>query len=69
MDEAYLTGEPYEISKTPRFNGDFRCTGMVAAPFGYLPPIWGAAGRELIDLLAVLNAVRVAMPTNDLWDF
>lgn len=42
--------------------------GMVAAAFGYLPPIWGAAGQELIDLLAVLNAGRVAMPTNDLRD-
>ena len=33
--------------------------GMVAAAFGFLPPIWGAVGQELIDLLAVLNAVRV----------
>lgn len=43
--------------------------GMLAAAFGYLPPIWGAVGQELIDLLAVLNAVRVALPTNDLQDF
>jgi P-type E1-E2 ATPase len=42
--------------------------GMVAA-FGFLPPIWGAVGQELIDLLAVLNAVRVALPTEDLRDF
>jgi heavy metal translocating P-type ATPase len=43
--------------------------GMVAAAFGFLPPIWGAVGRELVDLLAVLNAVRVALPTDDLRDF
>ena len=43
--------------------------GMIAAAFGYLPPIWGAVGQEVIDLLAVLNAVRVALPTEELQDF
>lgn len=43
--------------------------GMIAAALGYLPPIWGAVGQELIDLLAVLNAVRVALPTESLQDF
>jgi heavy metal translocating P-type ATPase len=43
--------------------------GMFIAAFGYLPPIWGAVGQELIDLLAVLNAVRVALPTEDLRDY
>jgi len=43
--------------------------GMVAAAFGFLPPIWGAVGQELIDLFAVLNAVRVALPTEDLQDY
>lgn len=43
--------------------------GMIAASLGYLPPIWGAVGQELIDLLAVLNAVRVALPTDKLQDF
>lgn len=43
--------------------------GMIAAALGYLPPIWGAVGQEVIDLLAVLNAVRVALPTDDLQDF
>jgi len=43
--------------------------GMIAAAFGFLPPIWGAVGQELIDLFAVLNAVRVALPTGDLQDF
>ncbi len=43
--------------------------GMIAAAFGFLPPIWGAIGQEVIDLLAVLNAVRVALPTDDLQDY
>jgi len=43
--------------------------GMIAAAFGFLPPIWGAIGQELIDLLAVLNAARVALPTDDLQDY
>jgi heavy metal translocating P-type ATPase len=43
--------------------------GMIAAAFGFLPPIWGAIGQEVIDLVAVLNAVRVALPTEDLQDF
>jgi heavy metal translocating P-type ATPase len=43
--------------------------GMIFAAAGYLPPIGGAIGQELIDLLAVLNAVRVALPTDELQDF
>jgi len=43
--------------------------GMIIAAAGYLPPIGGAIGQELIDLFAVLNAVRVALPTDELQDF
>jgi heavy metal translocating P-type ATPase len=43
--------------------------GMIFAAAGYLPPIGGAIGQELIDLFAVLNAVRVALPTDELQDF
>jgi len=43
--------------------------GMFAAAFGYLPPIGGAIAQETIDLAAVLNAVRVALPTRSLTDF
>jgi heavy metal translocating P-type ATPase len=43
--------------------------GMFAAAFGYLPPIGGAIAQEIIDLAAVLNAVRVALPTYSLTDF
>jgi len=43
--------------------------GMIAAAFGYLPPLEGAVLQEIIDLAAVTNAVRVALPTRDLADF
>lgn len=43
--------------------------GMFAAAFGHLPPIGGAIVQEAIDLAAVLNAVRVAIPPRNLVDF
>jgi heavy metal translocating P-type ATPase len=43
--------------------------GMFAAAFGFLPPIGGAIAQEIIDLAAVLNAVRVAVPPRFLTDF
>ena len=43
--------------------------GMGAAALGYLPPIAGAVAQEIVDLAAVLNALRVALPTKDLTDF
>ncbi len=42
--------------------------GMVAAAFGFLPAINGAVAQELIDLIAVVNAVRVALPAEQLRD-
>jgi cation transport ATPase len=43
--------------------------GMVAALLGYLPPVAGALAQEAIDLAAVLNALRMALPTRNLSDF
>jgi heavy metal translocating P-type ATPase len=45
--------------------------GMIAAAFGLLPPVAGAVGQEAIDLLVVLNALRVALGRwdEDLTDF
>ena len=43
--------------------------GMVAAALGYLPPIGGAIAQEIIDLAAVLNAVRTALPFHRMTDF
>lgn len=34
--------------------------GMLAASLGYLPPVAGAICQELIDILAVVNSLRVA---------
>ncbi len=42
---------------------------MAFAGFGRLPPVEGAVAQELIDLLAVLNAVRVSLPPRALRDF
>ncbi len=42
---------------------------MGAASFGYLTPVWGAVTQELIDVFAVLNALRVAWPPGELRDF
>ena len=43
--------------------------GMIAAAAGYLPPVVGAVAQEFIDLAAVLNALRVALPPRTKTDF
>ena len=43
--------------------------GMIAAALGFLPPLAGAVGQEVIDLFAVLNAVRASIPAKELQDF
>lgn len=43
--------------------------GMGLAAFGHLPPVEGAIAQELIDLAAILNAVRAALPPGRLTDF
>ena len=43
--------------------------GMLFAAFGYLPPLAGAITQEVIDLLAVLNALRITIPGTRLSDF
>lgn len=43
--------------------------GMGLAACGWLPPIAGAISQEIIDLAAVLNALRVSLPPRDLTDF
>jgi cation transport ATPase len=42
--------------------------GMIMAGLGYLPPVDGAIAQEVIDLVAVLNAARVALPAGRLSD-
>ena len=43
--------------------------GMLVAATGHLPAIGGVIAQEVIDLLAVLNAIRVALPLQALKDF
>ncbi|MDF1751733.1 MAG: heavy metal translocating P-type ATPase [Verrucomicrobiales bacterium] len=43
--------------------------GMIFASLGYLPPVAGAILQEVIDVLAVLNALRVAIPPKVLTDY
>lgn len=43
--------------------------GMFLAALGFLPPIAGAIAQEVIDLLAVLNALRASFPGKELQDF
>ncbi|MGZ5059786.1 MAG: heavy metal translocating P-type ATPase [Methylobacter sp.] len=43
--------------------------GMVFAGLGYLTPVAGAIIQEVIDVLAVLNALRAAMRPKSLSDF
>jgi heavy metal translocating P-type ATPase len=42
---------------------------MAFAALGYLPPVAGAIGQEIIDVVAVVNALRVAFPPQTLTDF
>jgi cation transport ATPase len=42
---------------------------MVLAAMGFLPPVGGAVLQEIIDIIAVLNASRVALPPSTLSDY
>ncbi len=42
--------------------------GMILAALGYLTPVAGAIGQEIIDVLAILNALRIAIPPKKLSD-
>jgi heavy metal translocating P-type ATPase len=43
--------------------------GMFFAAAGLLPPVAGAITQEVIDVVAVLNALRVALPPKSLTDY
>ena len=43
--------------------------GMVAASVGLITPIQGAIAQEVIDLLSILNSLRMILPTGALTDF
>jgi hypothetical protein len=41
----------------------------VLAAAGYLPPVAGAVLQEVIDVIALVNALRVAIPPRALTDY
>jgi heavy metal translocating P-type ATPase len=43
--------------------------GMLVAAAGYLPPVAGAIAQEVIDVLAVLNALRASFTPRTLTDY
>jgi heavy metal translocating P-type ATPase len=43
--------------------------GMAVAAAGYLPPVAGAIFQEVIDVVVVLNALRMAFPPRSLTDY
>jgi heavy metal translocating P-type ATPase len=43
--------------------------GMLFAATGHLPPVAGAITQEIIDVVAVVNALRVAVPPKVLTDY
>lgn len=43
--------------------------GMLIAAAGYLPPVAGAISQEIIDIFAILNALRAAFPPSQLTDY
>ena len=43
--------------------------GMAAASFGLITPIQGAIAQEVIDLLSILNSLRMILPAGSLTDF
>ena len=43
--------------------------GMALAATGHLSPVTGAVMQEVLDILAVLNAARVALPFEELTDY
>jgi heavy metal translocating P-type ATPase len=64
LDQLFhISDHMMKIAKQSAIGGmSLSVAGMILAAFGYLPPIYGAVGQELIDLLAVLNALRAAWP-------
>jgi P-type E1-E2 ATPase len=43
--------------------------GVALAAAGWLPPVAGAVAQEVIDVFAVVNALRVALPPRTLTDY
>lgn len=71
VDELFHIGERMrKIAMQSAVGGmALSLVGMVCAGLGYLTPVAGAIAQEIIDVLAVLNALRAAVPPKTLSDF
>jgi len=71
VDELFHIGERMrKIALQSAIGGmALSVVGMGAAGMGYLSPVAGALAQELIDVLAILNALRAALPPKTLSDF
>ena len=57
------------LTSKPNPADEHRFAGMILAASGHLPPVAGAIAQEVIDLLAVLNALRAARSPVRLTDY
>ncbi|MGZ8195414.1 MAG: heavy metal translocating P-type ATPase [Methylosarcina sp.] len=71
VDELFHIGERMrKIALQSAVGGmAFSMIGMIVAGLGYLTPVAGAITQELIDVVAVLNALRAAIPPKSLSDY
>ena len=71
VDELFHIGERMrKIALQSAIGGmALSAAGMAAAATGYLTPVAGALAQELIDVVAILNALRAALPPKTLSDF
>lgn len=71
VDELFHIGERMRLIALQSAVGGMALSviGMVAAGYGYLTPVAGAVTQEIIDVLAVLNALRAAIPPKSLSDY
>ncbi len=71
VDELIHIGRKMRtIALTSAFGGmALSLLGMGAAALGFLTPIEGAFAQEVIDLLSILNSLRMILPSGSLADF
>ena len=71
VDELFHIGERMrKIALQSAIGGmALSAVGMAAAAIGYLTPVAGALTQELIDVVAILNALRAALPPKSLSDY
>ncbi|MDP2902019.1 MAG: heavy metal translocating P-type ATPase [Methylovulum sp.] len=71
VDELFHIGERMrKIALQSAIGGmTLSLIGMILAGLGYLSPVAGAVAQEVIDVFAVLNALRAAIPPKTLSDF